>query len=242
MPRFRDPSLLYGILTDAPPIPKGSLMSQPPMPPGSPGQPLPQPQPQSWPQQGMQPPADRVVDPDPDSIANWTPPPWTAGPDAPAGWTPPPWTARRQWLVTIRQVVLIVLLVLLGIGIGYWATVYEYDSVRDLAVGECFDYGNAEGEVLRQPCTVAHDGEIIGDVTLPEGPYPGDYGVDEAAYRACSHDFTYYVGKSPDETELDLDYWTPTESLWNGGDRLVVCEAVGFAGLQLTGTSKNSHR
>ena len=31
------PSLLYGILTDAPPTSKGSLMSQPPTPPGSPG-------------------------------------------------------------------------------------------------------------------------------------------------------------------------------------------------------------
>jgi hypothetical protein len=37
------PSLLYGILTDAPPIPRGSWMSQPPTPPGSPGQPVPQP-------------------------------------------------------------------------------------------------------------------------------------------------------------------------------------------------------
>jgi Septum formation len=214
-------------------------VSQPPIPP--------QPQPQSWPQQGTQPPADRGVDPDPDSIAGWTPPPWTAGPDAPAGWTPPPWSpdaadTRPSWrrsLVTIGCVVLVVLIV---IGIGIWATVDYYDSVRDLAVGECFDYGIAEGEVLRQPCTVAHDGEIVGAVTLPEGPYPGDYGVDEAAYRACSHDFTNYVGKSPDETELDLDYWTPTESLWNDGDRLVVCEAVGFSGLKVTGTIKNSHR
>jgi hypothetical protein len=112
-------------------------------------------------------------------------------------------------LVRIGYVVLIVLLVLLGIGIAYWATVDDYGSVRDLAVGECFDYGNAEGEVLRQPCAVVHDGEIISDVTLHEGPYPGDYGVDEAADRACSHDFTNYVGKSPDESELDLDYWTP---------------------------------
>jgi hypothetical protein len=31
-------------------------MSQPPTPPGSPGQPVPQRQPQPWPQQGMQPP------------------------------------------------------------------------------------------------------------------------------------------------------------------------------------------
>jgi hypothetical protein len=154
----------------------------------------------------MQPPADRGVDPDPDSIAGWTPPPWTASPDALAGWTPyaaDTRSSRRQWPVTIGYVVLIVLLVLLGIGIAYWATVYDYGSVRDLAVGECFDYGNAEGEVLnqggdsevlRQPCMVAHDGEIIGDVTLPEGPYPGYDGVDEAADRACSPVFTNYVG------------------------------------------------
>jgi hypothetical protein len=89
-------------------------MSQPPTPPGSPGQPLPQPQPQSWPPQGMQLPSDRGVDPDgpatdaastptdasvppgtpppsdPGSIAGWTPPPWTAGPDAPPVGRPMP--------------------------------------------------------------------------------------------------------------------------------------------------------
>jgi hypothetical protein len=226
-------------------------VSQPPIPP--------QPQPQSWPQQGTQPP-DRGVDPDPDSIAGWTPPPWTGRPDAPAGWTPPPWTAGpdapaswtlyaadtrpawRRWLVTIGYVALVVLQVLIGIGIAHWAEGDDYASVRDLAVGECFDYGNAEDEVLRQPCTVAHYGEIIGDVTLPEGPYPGDDGVDEAADRACTHDFTAYVGKSPDDSELNLYYSTPTESLWNDGDRLVVCEVHGFAFIQLTGTIKNSHR
>jgi hypothetical protein len=142
----------------------------------------------------------------------------------------------RRWIVTIVNV----LLVLIGIGIGHWATVQDYSSVRDLAVGECFDYRNTEGEVLRHSCTVLHDGEIIGDVTLPEGPYPGDDGIDEAADRACTLDFTNYVGKSPDDSELYLYYWTPTESLWNDGDRLVVCEVYGFA--KLTGTIKNSHR
>jgi hypothetical protein len=236
-------------------------VSQPPIPPGPPTQP------QSWPQQGTQPPADRGVDPDPDSIAGWTPPPWTAGPDAPAGWTPPPWTAgpdapagsplyaadtRPFWRRSLEPILVVIgCAVLIGIGIFFAATDDDYGYVRDLAVGECFDYGNAKGEVLnqggasevlRQPCTVAHDGEIIGDVTLPEGPYPGYDGVDEVADRACSHDFTNYVGKSTDESELNLDYWTPTESLWNDGDRLVVCEVYGFAGIQLTGTIKNSHQ
>ena len=140
--------------------------------------------------------------------------------------------------------------VLIGIGIFFAATDDDYSSpepvssystdptttVADLAVGECFDDGNAEG-VVRQPCTVAHDGEIIGVVTLPEGPYPGDNGVDKAADRACTHDFTKYVGKSLDDSELDLYYWTPTEDLWNDDDRLVVCDAP--TGLRLRQTDRH---
>jgi hypothetical protein len=119
-------------------------MSQPPTPSGSPGQPLPQPQPQSWPQQGTQPAADRVVDPDPDSIAGWTPPPWTAGPDAPAGWTPPPWTAgpaapagsplyaadtQPFWRRSLEPILVVIgCAVLIGIGIFFAATDDDYSS------------------------------------------------------------------------------------------------------------------
>jgi hypothetical protein len=115
-------------------------------------------------------------------------------------------------------------------------------AVDDLAVSECFDDGNAEDEVVRQPCPVAYDGEIISVVTLPEGPYPGDNRVDKAADRACTRDFTKYVGKSFDDSDLDLYYWTPSEHLWNDDDRPVVCAAYGYAHAKLTGTIKNSHR
>ena len=116
-------------------------------------------------------------------------------------------------------------------------------TVADLAVGDCFDDGNAEG-VVRLPCTIAHDGEIIGIVTLREGPYPGDNAVDKAADRACTHEFTKYVGKSVDDSELDLYYWPPNEDQWNDDDRVVVCDATyrGDAYAKLTGTIKNSHR
>jgi Septum formation len=238
-------------------------VSQPPMPPGPPTKPAPQPQPQPWPQQGMQPPDRGVNDPDPELIAGWTPPPWTEGPDVPASWTPPPWSphaadTRPSWRPAAVMIGYVVLIVLIGIGIGLWATVDDYSgspepvssystdpttTVDDLAVGDCFDDGNAEG-VVRLPCTVAHDGEIIGIVTLPEGPYPGDNGVDKAADRACTHDFTKYVGKSVDDSELDLYYWPPNEDRWNDDDRVVVCDATynGYVYAKLTGTIKNSHR
>ncbi|WP_371406687.1 DUF4190 domain-containing protein [Kribbella sp. NBC_00662] len=154
-------------------------------------------------------------------------------------------------LVTIGYAVLIGLVIILGSTVdddyGSPEPVSSYSagpttSVDDLAVGECFDDGNSEAEVVRQPCTLAHDGEVIADVTLPEGPYPGDNGVDKAADRACSPTFTSYVGKSPDDSELDLSYWTPTRSLWEDDDRLVVCAAYGPDHDKLTSTVKNSHR
>jgi len=115
-------------------------------------------------------------------------------------------------------------------------------TVDDLAVGECFDDGDEEDEVVRQPCTVAHDGEIIGNATLPEGPWPGEDGIEESADRACTPLFTKYVGKSPSSSELEPYFWTPTEDLWNDEDRLVVCASYGPDQEKLTHTVKDSHR
>jgi hypothetical protein len=154
-------------------------------------------------------------------------------------------------LVTVGYTLLIVLAIVFGSSgdedYGAPAPVSSYSSgptvtVDDLAVGECFDDGDEEWEVVRQPCTVAHDGEIIADVTLPDGPWPGEDGIDRAADRACTSPFTNYIGKSPAASELELFYWTPTEDLWSDEDRLVVCAAYGPDGDQLTSTIKNSHR
>ncbi|MFF0338550.1 DUF4190 domain-containing protein [Kribbella sp. NPDC004875] len=114
--------------------------------------------------------------------------------------------------------------------------------VDSLAVGECFDETGQDSDVIRQPCTEPHDGEIISDVTLAAGAWPGTNGIDKAAEQACSPTFTSYVGKSAADSELELSYWTPTKSSWNQGDRLTICAAYGPDGDQLTSTVKNSHR
>ncbi|TCC52412.1 DUF4190 domain-containing protein [Kribbella capetownensis] len=114
--------------------------------------------------------------------------------------------------------------------------------VEDLAVGECFDDGTDEGEALRQPCSEEHDGEIVADVTLPDGPYPGERGVEKAAKSSCAAEFAKYVGKSAATSELDMSYWTPDEDLWNDQDRLVICAAYAPEGETLRGTIKNTHR
>jgi hypothetical protein len=114
--------------------------------------------------------------------------------------------------------------------------------IDDLSVGECFDESGDEGEVVRQPCTESHDGEIIAGVTLPDGPYPGDKEIDKAGDQSCATAFGEYVGSTVKDTELEWDYWTPTKQLWNTGDRLVVCAAYGPDFDQLTGSVKGTRR
>ncbi|TCC58137.1 DUF4190 domain-containing protein [Kribbella pittospori] len=154
-------------------------------------------------------------------------------------------------LITIFWVGLIVVMIAVGsdsdddyYGAPQPTTSYTGTTtyVDDLAVGECFDDGTEEGEALRQPCNEEHDGEIVADVTLPDGPYPGDRGVEKAAKSSCATQFAKYVGKSAATSELDLSYWTPDEDLWNDNDRLVICAAYAPEGETLRSTVKNSHR
>lgn len=114
--------------------------------------------------------------------------------------------------------------------------------VEYLAVGECFDDGEDEDEAIRKPCAQPHDAEIVADVTLPAGPYPGDKGVRKAADSTCATEFGKYVGTPADESELESAYWSPDESLWNHNDRRVICAAYGPADDPLTGSVKGTHR
>ena len=114
--------------------------------------------------------------------------------------------------------------------------------VDELTVGECFDEGSEEDEVVRQPCPDAHDGEVVAIVSLPGTTYPGDSAINKAADRACAPPFGTYVGKSRDQSELYLDWWTPSKGAWDDGDHRVLCAAFGPDDDKLTGTVKNSHR
>jgi Domain of unknown function (DUF4190)/Septum formation len=115
--------------------------------------------------------------------------------------------------------------------------------IDELQIGDCFDdSGGADDEVIPRTCTEEHDAELVAIVTPPAGAYPGDSGVDKAADRACTPAFGTYVGKSRDESELYLDWWTPDKTTWNQGDRRVFCVAYGPDDEKLTSTVKNSHR
>ncbi|TDW97999.1 DUF4190 domain-containing protein [Kribbella sp. VKM Ac-2566] len=153
-------------------------------------------------------------------------------------------------LVTLGYTLLIVLFVALGSSDDDYSGPDPVTSsnsgpttyVDELAVGECFDEGGEEDEVVRQPCPDEHDGEVVGVVTLPGTTYPGDSAINKQADRACGPVFGTYVGKSRDQSELYLDWWTPSKGAWNDGDHRVLCAAFGPDDDKLTGTVKNSHR
>lgn len=110
-----------------------------------------------------------------------------------------------------------------------------------LAIGECFDDGGGD-KVYRRGCTEAHDGEIVSNVTLPAGPYPGDRQMEDVSQARCDAEFGKYVGTTATASELRSDYWYPDKGAWNSGDRLVVCAAYGPDDQALTRTVKDSKR
>jgi hypothetical protein len=153
-------------------------------------------------------------------------------------------------VVTVGYVLLIGVLIAIGSTVddegdyGSPKPVSTYSApgtyAEDLDVGDCFNDGSEDDQVHLQSCTDPHDGETIAIVTLPDGAYPGDSAIDRAADKACTPEFATYVGKSIDDSELDLSWWTPAKGAWNDGDHRVVCAAYGPD--QLTATVRNSHR
>lgn len=118
----------------------------------------------------------------------------------------------------------------------------DRNYIDELAVGECFDDVREPDEVVRVPCAQPHDGELISNITLPAGPYPGDTKVRKAALAGCDEEFRKYVGNTVDKSELDSDFWYPDEEYWEDDDRLVVCAAYGPDGDKLTGSVKGTKR
>ncbi|TDD46811.1 DUF4190 domain-containing protein [Kribbella antibiotica] len=152
-------------------------------------------------------------------------------------------------IVTVGGGLLIALFVGLGLAYDdansspYPSPSSSYSSgtyVEDLAVGECFNDGNEDGEVIRRDCGLGHDGEIISNVTLPDGPYPGERAIDLTGKGRCASEFARYVGISDEKSIFDLGWYVPTEETWDeDDDRLVVCTAYGGP---MTGSVKGTKR
>ncbi|GAA4765249.1 MULTISPECIES: septum formation family protein [Microbacterium] len=117
-------------------------------------------------------------------------------------------------------------------------------DVFSVAVGDCIGTP-AEGEVTDVevvPCDQPHDGEVYYEVTMPDGDWPGDQAVSDAADEGCIGAFEAFIGTPYDTSAIYVQYLTPTEATWTDptlNDRLISCIAY-QDGQQTTGTLEGS--
>ncbi|TWD81155.1 uncharacterized protein DUF4190 [Kribbella amoyensis] len=114
--------------------------------------------------------------------------------------------------------------------------------IDDLIVGQCFDDGAEEDEVVPLSCAGPHDGEVYAVVTLPAQTWPGEREVSKQSGKACDREFQPYVGIGVDDSELETATWYPRLASWSRGDRSVYCAAYGPDSEQLDQTVKGSKR
>ncbi len=82
-------------------------------------------------------------------------------------------------------------------------------SLFELAIGDCFDYPSAEGEVVgsieRRACEDSHDAQVIDLLEMPDAEFPGDDAIFEYAVSYCPDDTDNYIGPTSESWELADD-------------------------------------
>lgn len=192
---------------------------------------------------------ERGADPataDPGVADPQQPQPWVASTQAPAR---PVWQqlALRFWWVG--------LIVVVAAG-GWYFSARRDDSgqiansgnlqMNDLRVGDCFDLKDPGAEVVEEveakPCTQAHQFEMFHVSNMPDGEYPSDEQFNAWIEQNCLPAFAAYVGRSFEESLLEVLPVTPTEDAWDD-DTSVQCVLAGpEKNEQLTSSLRGSAR
>ena len=93
------------------------------------------------------------------------------------------------------------------------------------------------------PCTQEHEFELYYVGSMPDGSYPTDAAFDAFIETNCTPAFQSYVGKSYDDSVLDVYWLVPSTSGWNeGGDRTVQCAVYHPRVHRLTESLKGSEQ
>lgn len=115
-----------------------------------------------------------------------------------------------------------------------------------LKVGDCMPASDTTGEMQEAkvvPCTEPHADEVFHEFDLPDGDFPTDAVVEEAAVGECLPAFAEYVGIAYEESTLDVWWISPTASGWDqADDRLVQCVVYDPENEELTASLKASAR
>jgi hypothetical protein len=139
------------------------------------------------------------------------------------------------WLVVPVLVILVAVVLLIGRG-------PQAGNAFTLKVGDCFDVPSAAaiGEIIVQPCTSAHDGEVFLAQDYPGAtgpvPYPGDTAIGAWVDQACVKTaFEPYVGAAyGSRPDLKVEYLFPPADAWARGVRRVTCYVAANNGSKAT--------
>jgi putative regulator of septum formation len=191
---------------------------------------------------------------DPGSIAGWTPPPWSPdAADTRPFWRriPAIWLEIAAALVLVGGVVG---WYFIGVATGEpevapaqptqvrtgVATSDEteesedlnsdinIDDSVDLHVGDCFDIKDPYAEiehVKEVPCSKEHEFELFHVGAMGKRSSPTIDAFADYVVEYCDPAFGDYIGKAPEDSDLDYDWLVPTEDAWRSGDRTVQCAA-----------------
>ena len=91
------------------------------------------------------------------------------------------------------------------------------------------------------PCTTPHDVEVYHAFLLPDGEYPGDDAISEAASNTCYDAFEPFVGHEYETSIYDYSFLSPSLGSWDElDDREVLCLMDNYDRTKKTGTARNT--
>lgn len=118
--------------------------------------------------------------------------------------------------------------------------------IGDLAVGDCFNRkdpaASAANEVDAKRCDEKHQFELLAIATMPAGDYPTDSQMKAFVGDHCLPAFATYIGRSYDQSQLDMYWYYPTTDGWGHGDHVIQCAVYDPLDSNLTTSLKGADR
>lgn len=118
--------------------------------------------------------------------------------------------------------------------------------IGNLAVGDCFNRkdptASAASEVDAKRCDEKHQFELLAIATMPAGDYPTDSQMNAFVGEHCLPAFQAYIGRSYDQSHLDLSWYYPTTDGWGRGDHVIQCAVDDPLDSALTASLKGANR
>ncbi|MFV0427601.1 MAG: septum formation family protein [Beutenbergiaceae bacterium] len=108
----------------------------------------------------------------------------------------------------------------------------------DLSVGNCLatlDY-NERRTLDQVPCADPHTAEVIVELTMDDGDFPGDDVVADEVDAFCSPAVEEALPADLDTSDLGLYTFFPVEATWEVGDRDITCLLIANNDAVMTGS------